>query len=60
MSPCDSAVFSEGYLSTTLDRKGQKDQFDSPVISEGVLSVTLLRKGCQSSSEQKSKQSGML
>lgn len=49
-SPCDSAVFTEGYFSTTLDRKDRKD---SSVFSEGYLSTTLDRKDPQTSSEQK-------
>lgn len=55
MSPCDSAVFSEGYLSTTLDRKDRK----SSVTSEDVLSITFIRKGQPTSSDQKTEQPGM-
>ena len=39
MSECDSTVFSEGYLATTLDRKDKRDPSSSEETSfiNGVL-----------------------
>ena len=59
LSPCDSSVFSEGFLSTTLDRKGHTNQFNSSEFSIRLLSTTLDCNEHQNSSEQKSEQTGM-
>lgn len=57
MSPCDSSVFTEGYLSTTLDKR---KQFDSFVFNIRLLPTTTDHKEYQTYSEQKSGQTGML
>lgn len=59
LSPCDSSVFNEGFLSTTLDRKGHTNQLDSSEFRVRLLSATLDCKEHQISSEQKSGQTGM-
>ena len=60
LSPCDSSVFNEGFLSTTLDRKGGTNQFDSSEFNIRLLSTTLDCKEHQTSNEQKSGQTGTL
>ena len=59
MSPCDSAVFSEGYLSTTIDRQDIKKRRDSSEFRVRLISNSSDYKEHQTSSEKKSWQTGM-
>jgi len=40
MSECDSTVFSEGYLATTLDRKDKQTNFQNGMLSR--IKVTFI------------------
>jgi len=40
MSECDSTVFSEGYLATTLDRKDKQTNFQNGMFSS--IKVTFI------------------